>query len=394
MQRSPKFDVVVVGGGPAGSAAAFTLAASGLTVALVDKARFPREKLCGGLLSQRSKKLLAHVFGETCSPPIEVTSSGAKLFFGDKLLNEIQAYKPIYFTSRRNFDNYLLSLAVSRGVDVVLGVAVTGLSADHRRVYLDDGSVLEARFVIGADGASSRIRKELHSVSIDKGGFAVGLEMEVPREPYDRDFANPEIYFGVVRWGYGWVFPKRDTLTVGVGGLAAANEDIRDLFRRFARMALGRIPDQPLNGHPIPFGNYVANPGEDSVLLVGDAAGLVEPITGEGIAFAIQSGQLAAEAIIESEKRENPSAALELYRVRYKTIARLFDDAKLLRYLVFSRLTEPLFATTLKISSSAIKKHMDVLAGDADYRDYLKFLVLTAVLRLPKLVRRLAAKAL
>lgn len=393
MKAKSSYDAVVVGAGPAGSSSAATLARAGLRVALLDKARFPRDKLCGGLISQRSRNILAQVFGSECEPPIEGTCKGAKIFFKDWLLNEVRGYKPIYFTSRCTFDHYLLGLARSYGVDVIEGVGVSGLTSNRSAVLLVDGKCYEAPFVIGADGASSRIRKELHSVSIDKEGFAVGLEMEVPKSFVKRDVVDPEIYFGVVRRGYGWVFPKKHALTVGVGGLAAANTEMRRVFECFARMAIGGVPIQPLRGHPIPFGNYLPKPGENSVLLVGDAAGLVEPITGEGIAFAMLSGYQAAQAVIEATRLGVAERALPLYEEQYKTIVRLFNDAKLLRYLAFSKLLEPLFARALNLSTGVIKMHMDVLAGDADYRDYSKYLVGTVVQCLPKIIGSLAKGA-
>ncbi len=393
MKAKSSYDVIVVGGGPAGSSSAATLARAGLRVVLLDKAQFPRDKLCGGLISQRSRNILAQVFGNECDPPIETTSKGAKFFFKDWLLNEVYDYKPIYFTSRCTFDHYLLGLARSHGVEVIEGAGASGLTPDRGAVLLVDGTSYKAPFIIGADGASSRIRKELHSVSIDKGAFAVGLEMEVPKAFVKRNVVDPEIYFGVVRWGYGWVFPKTHTLTVGVGGLAAANPEMRRVFECFARMAIGSVPNQPLRGHPIPFGNYLPHPGEDSVLLVGDAAGLVEPITGEGIAFAMLSGYQAAQAVIDAKRSGVAGRALDLYKERYQTIAKLFDDAKLLRYLAFSKPLEPLFARALNLSTGVIRKHMDVLAGDADYRDYCKYLVGTALQRLPRIIGSLARRA-
>lgn len=380
------FDVVIAGAGPAGSAAAAVLAAAGLRVALVDKARFPRDKLCGGLLSERSVRAISAVFGQETGLPIEVTSTGAAVFDRDRPLVQVDACKPLHFTSRRSFDAHLASLATRRGARLMEDGAVAAFDPAAHTVELADGRVLSAPFVVGADGASSRIRKFV-GVPIDRRGFAVGLEAEVPREVAGRDVRDPQIYFGLVEWGYAWIFPKRATLTVGIGGLAAANGDMRARFREFATAALGRVPSQAPCGSPIPFGNFVARPGRGSTLLAGDAAGLVEPLTGEGIAFAVQSGAYAAQAIIEAARVNAPARALAFYLPRYRSIIGSFRDVRLLRRLVFSRTTRALFLRALSGNRRMVLKHMDVLAGDADYRDYARFALIQALSHLPQVAR-------
>jgi geranylgeranyl reductase family protein len=391
MEAIADFDVIVAGGGPAGSAAAITLARGGCKVALLDKAAFPRHKLCGGLISLRCRKALEEVFGPECDPPVEAKARGAKVFFRERFLNDVLDYKALSFVSRIDFDHYLLGLARAQGVHVFEDASVQSLSADHKSIVTRDGRCFNAPFIVGADGASSHVRKELRA-DIDKRGFAVGLEMEVPRSFVARAIEVPEIYLGVVRWGYAWIFPKAHTLTVGVGGLSSENGDMREAFDAFARMAIGSVPDLPLLRHPIPFGNFLVRPGEQSVLLAGDAAGLVEPITGEGIAFAILSGHHAAQAVLEA-RAASSSDALSFYEKRYRDIVRLFDDGKWLRYLMFTRAGEPLFVRTLAASSGGlIRKHMDVIAGDADYRDYARYLA-SAAWKLPRLFFPSTAKA-
>ena len=140
-----------------------------------------------------------------------------------------------------------------------------------------------------------------------------------------------------------------------------------------------------LRGSAIPFGNFVGRPGRGSTLLVGDAAGLVEPLTGEGIAFAVQSGADAAQAIIEAARMNAPARALALYLPRYRSIVRSFRDVRLLRVLVFSRATRTLFLRALNGNRRMVLKHMDVLAGDADYRDYARYALTETVKRVPRL---------
>jgi geranylgeranyl reductase family protein len=363
------------------------LAASGMRVALVDKARFPRDKLCGGLLSERSLDALRQVFDTTAGVPIEITSTGAAAFDRGCPLVAARNCPPMHFTSRRTFDAALVELAVARGATLLEGSGVAAFDRSRRSVELSDGRTLTAPFVVGADGASSRVRRLL-GVATDRAGFAVGLEIEVPRASFPRDVPAPEIYFGLVDWGYAWVFPKRESLTVGIGGLAERNADMRACFRNFASIVLGRVPDQRPCGSPIPFGNFLRRPGAASTLLIGDAAGLVEPLTGEGIAYAVQSGQDAAHAIVEAARRNAPESALRLYMPRYRRIVRGFRDARWLRGLVFSGTTRALFLRALQNNDRMVHKHMDVLAGTASYRDYARFAIGETVRHLPGLWRR------
>jgi len=380
-----RFDVVVVGAGPAGSSAACVLASAGLDVALLDKSQFPRDKLCGGLLSQRSLCNIEHVFGARVLP-VECTATAAAVFVKDALAVRVSEMTPVHFTSRRSFDACLAGVAASRGATLMERRTVASIDFAAGHVVLNDGSTLSTSFIVGADGAASRVRK-LAGVAMDRRGFAVGLEAEVQRADVRRDIREPEVYFGIAEWGYGWVFPKRDTVTVGIGGLAKENVDLQASFRELATTALGAMPAQPICGGPIPFGNFVACPGRGSTLLVGDAAGLVEPLTGEGIAFAVLSGSYAAHAIIEAARLAALSRALALYMRGYRSIARSFEDVRLLRRLVFSRYTKPLFHRALRGNTRLISKHMDVLAGDAEYRDYARFALKEVVSHLPQIVK-------
>ena len=136
----------------------------------------------------------------------------------------------------------------------------------------------------------------------------------------------------------------------------------------------GRLPAVPWKGHPIPFGNYRSRPGRANVLLAGDAAGLVEPVTGEGIAFAMQSGRLAAEAIIAASNLSAPASALPLYLPGYRCLTTSFRHARVMRGLVFPAATRPIFLRVLARSRTVATRYLDLLAGEIDYATYARFL--------------------
>lgn len=370
-----RYDSIIVGAGPAGSSAAYLLAKAGMRVLLVDKYAFPRNKLCGGLLSGRAQKVFADIFEESLRPAIEYVSHGISLYAGNSLLNSLDDCPPLHLTSRHVFDNYLLELAQKHGAETLQACAVRTVDSSNNTVQLENGNTLQANFIIGADGVLSRVAGSLHPDILDKRRLGLGLEIEIPRGMFERDITVPEIYFGLVRWGYGWIFPKADTLTIGIGGVLSKNGPMKALFHQFLQQLFGSVPDFPMKGHYLPFRRYRNAPGKASILLTGDAAGLVEPITGEGIAFAMQSGQFAAEAILQAARRQDPSLAYPFYRKRYRHFTSILNYAHIMTYLLFPPKMEMLFVKLLPKSKVPLVKQMELLNDRIDYKEFLGFLV-------------------
>jgi geranylgeranyl reductase family protein len=374
--------VLIIGGGPAGASAAHTLASHGLDTALIDKAVFPRDKLCGGLLTLRSRKIYSRIFAAAWEPLVDFTAHGVKFFHRASLLNEVADGSELYFTRRLDFDHYLLDQAIARGTTAYLGDAVVALDIHEKICRLRSGAEFSFDFLVGADGVNSLVAKNLFGKAFDHNSIAFALEMEVDRRQFPQPLDDPEIVFGLARWGYGWVFPKKDTLTVGIGGLHAKNPELKRAFLAFLATRFGGIPAGRIKGHYLPFGDYRKVPGRGNVLLCGDAAGLVEPISGEGIAFAMQSGLYAAEAIIEAAASGRD--ALPCYRRRYREITRDFDHANRLRYLLFPGASERLFVKTLATSRTLPRKHLELMADKLQYGDYFRYLMFRALKALAK----------
>ncbi len=372
--RNPQFDAIVVGAGPAGSSAAFSLASAGMRVALIEKARFPREKLCGGLLSERAEKVYQGIFGDGWHQSYELMASGMRFFYQARWINELRNHRKIYFTTRSKFDGHLVQLATGKGAMFYDGVGVRAVELQPGCVRLENGDQMTGAFIVGADGTSSRVARSL-GLLMPKSNLAAGLEIELPRSGTRAGLDLPEIHFGMVRWGYGWVFPKKNSLTVGIAGLVQKNHDLRKNFQHFLEELFPDRPEMTWKGHPIPFGNFMRQPGKANVLLAGDAAGLVEPVTGEGIAFAMQSGGFAAQSILEAAGEGFPERALDHYRVKHGSIVRHFGHAKWMRYLVFPSTSERTLAKVLARSHSMARQFMNLMAGEMDYMDYLTFLL-------------------
>ncbi len=379
------YDLVVVGGGPAGSAAAFTAAKEGLRVCLIDKSNFPREKLCGGLITQRSKNVFETVFGQELDSNIISYSDHVDFYSDGKFLASTEGYSRLFFTMRKDFDDYLLRLAKDAGTTLKLGVKIDRLDFVDKVVHLKNGDTIGYRFLIGADGVNSQVAKELFGSSFNKNTIGFGLEAEVPREMLPTHSENVEIDFGAAKWGYGWVFPKKSTFTIGVGGIHRLNSDIKTSFANFLSAKGLDVKKLNVKGQFIPFGDYRSQPGRDLVLLCGDAAGIVDPITGEGIAYAMQSGNAAAVSV--SDDIHGRGNAFDLYRKRYKEITKSIRQAKIWRYLIFPKLIRKPFAWAFSDAGTLQKGYLDILAGEHEYNRLYGLFILQTAKAIRKLFR-------
>jgi geranylgeranyl reductase family protein len=306
-------DVVIVGAGPAGSTAAHVLAERGVNVLVLDKAEFPRDKLCAGLLTWKSVDVLERVFGEApeallASGVFCAATTGYRIRFRERTLAAGNLFYPFHFTSRRIFDKHLLDRAVRAGANARLGCPVTDADPEAGVVRLASGEEIHARHILGCDGVASVVRRDC---SFDSTAWRAGMGggMEIYLEKRDQRLSGavhedlrvdyPTVYAGFLRAGYGWVFPHKDTLAIGIGGHSVRHgREFRKKFREFLAF-LGLPPElaDTAKGHGLPYGNYLEKPWRGRALLAGDAAGLVETLFGEGIYYALRSGELAGEAV-------------------------------------------------------------------------------------------------
>jgi geranylgeranyl reductase family protein len=285
------YDAIVVGAGPAGSTTAYRLAAAGASVLLVDKARFPRDKPCGGGLTLRAARLLPF----SVDSVVEDVTHRFELRLGYKSAFVRGSKAPLcLMTQRRRLDEFLARKAAEAGAEFRDGVSVAFDDGD----VVVDGERLQARAIVGADGVNGSTAR---TFGLGRGhGHGVALEGNAPLDPRYRGKLVLEL--GVVPGGYAWVFPKGDHANFGVGGWESEGPRLRDHLRRLcAEHDVDYDGLTDVRGYRLPYRTSTSALARDNVLLVGDAAGLVDPLTGDGMYEAFVSGKLAAEAILADD---------------------------------------------------------------------------------------------
>ena len=291
-----RVDVLVVGAGPAGSSAAIHLARAGVRVLLADRARFPRDKPCGGGLTGRALRQIP----VDPSPVVErdVDRFELRLRYGRSFARSHEA-PLIRMTQRRRLDAFLAEQAAESGAELRQGSRVEALESDATGVTAQvGGERIRADVVVGADGANGVVAR---SAGLGEGIVrGVALEGNVPLAALRHDLERTAVIeLAVVPGGYGWVFPKADHANLGVGGWGSEGPALRGHLARLAR-AHGVAPDAltAVRGHRLPMRRLGTAPAVGRVLLVGDAAGLVDPLSGDGMYEAFVSARLAADAIV------------------------------------------------------------------------------------------------
>jgi geranylgeranyl reductase family protein len=295
-----RFDAIVVGAGPAGSTTAYRLARAEARVLLLDKARFPRDKPCGGGLTLRAVRQLPE--GMDVQPVVEhvVDRMELRLRYGTFFARG--GSRPlILMTQRRRLDHHLAAQAAAAGADLRDGVKVSepGVSAGGVSVLVN-GRRVEADVLIGADGANGITARTLVLGAGTVHGVAFEGNVRYGPVSEERYHGLAAIELGVVPGGYGWVFPKGDHVNVGVGGWESEGPRLREHLREYCRrLGIDEADVESLRGHRLPLRGAGTPAARGRALLVGDAAGLVDPLSGDGMYEAFVSSRLATEAVLD-----------------------------------------------------------------------------------------------
>ncbi|HET9495867.1 MAG TPA: geranylgeranyl reductase family protein [Chloroflexia bacterium] len=303
-----RYDAVVVGAGPSGATAAYWLARAGARTLLLEKARLPRYKTCGGGVTHKAARMLPF----SIEPVVERTLRTAEFSWRTARPCAVTWRDPlVYMVQRSRFDHLLVEQAACAGAEVRDGVSVTGVEVTGEGATVRAGSErIEASYVVGADGATGRTARSLGLMAERSALAALESEVEVAPGAMERWAGRMGLDLGEVPAGYGWVFPKGEHLSVGVGGLPVVEDYGKRLHEYHRKFTANRVPGGAIrrvirsHGYLLPIRRPGTPVHRGRGLLVGDAAGLVEAFTGEGIYWAIRSGRIAARAIVDGRHDE------------------------------------------------------------------------------------------
>ena len=335
-----KYDVVIIGAGPGGVAAAHNFINNGVSCILIDKQKFPRNKLCAGGVTNKAFELMKSLKLEEFDIRNVVVSEGASLYLEYEHIADIKAKGLTYLVDRFEFDDYLVNQYKQKGGKLLEGRKVVNIDMENNIIILDGGEVIKFKYIIGADGVVG-ITKGLVDENIKANGFC--LQIEIDRGQFNYEGNNMSLYYGVIPQGYGWIFPKKKTLTVGFGGDYDKNLNYHEEFEKFLSKLGISYDKRNFRGAMLPFGEYIKNPINKlkNLLLVGDAAGLVDPITGEGIYFAMLSGLKASNVIMKALKQNNKDE-VDKYIEEISQITKNINKGAKLKKLIY-KYRKPIF---------------------------------------------------
>lgn len=329
-----KYDVVIIGAGPGGVSAAHNFINNNVSCILIDKQKFPRNKLCAGGITNKTFELMKNLkLQEEFDVKTSVVSEGASLYLEYSHIADIISKGLTYLVDRFEFDDYLVNQYKQKGGNLLEGRKVINIDTENNIIILDGGEVIKFKYIVGADGVVG-ITKGLVDENVKANGFC--LQVEIDREQFNYESNNMSLYYGVIPQGYGWIFPKKKTLTVGFGGDYHQDLNYHEEFAKFLNKLNIDYDKSEFRGAMIPFGDYVKNPINKSknLLLVGDAAGLVDPITGEGIYYAMLSGIKASNIIMKALK-ENNKDEVDKYIDEISEITRNISKGTKLKKLIY-----------------------------------------------------------
>ncbi len=370
------YDVIIVGAGPAGAMLGYLLARRGVRTAILEKKALPRYKPCGGGLTGRAVRLIPFEIG----PAVEVEVRRAVMSVGDRVVLRVSRPDPIIrMVMRDRLDARLVREAVRAGAAVFDDTRVKGVrpvgGPGRLRVETSRGS-FDGRFLAGADGAIGPCGRWLGLRVRSRRMLALEGEIRPP-DGFTVPGGDPltaRFDFGLVDRGYGWIFPKADHLSVGVLTAGPSGRGLRRGFFEYLERRGLMTPETRclrVQGHPIPHSPVrSARFANDWGLVLGDAAGITDPITGEGIYYALAEAHLAA-GVIEDALSRGPAHLSEYTGLLRRTLLR---DLALV-----SRLAPAFFACPKLITvfftlfgRRAGPAYLDIADGRADYRSVIR----------------------
>lgn len=363
------YDLIIIGAGPSGSSAGRVAGQNELKTLILDKDHFPRYKPCGGAISGHT---LSYLDFELPEDIVNRSVFKGKLSYKNKVVEYKRDSVINFLVTRSVFDNFLLEKAKETGVDVNLGEKVTGILQEKDFVTIKtDKNTYQSKFVLIATGAQGTLKNNVRKPD-DNEEYGVCLVTEIEFDNTNRPIDIVEIDFSPEGIGYGWIFPNDNYFSVGYGSVMAKySPHPKQAMEKFLADN-GFDGDYKLKGHVLPCGGYKRKLVKGRVLLSGDAAGFVDALTGEGLPYAIRSGQIAAETVVLTK---NGNVKLKEYKKR--CYAEFGEHLKYSLYLakMMHRQPDKIFGA-LSRNDDLFEMYLEVAAYNKTYKDMVKKFIL------------------
>lgn len=363
------FDVAVIGSGPAGASTALKLAEKGVSVVIIEKETLPRYKTCGGGFTYRGRRLTEY----DVSSAVEREFYKLDIYF-EKLGMHFSTTRDVPIISmvmREDFDNMIVEKAKKAGAVLLENHKLLNMSFEDTIILHTSQGDIKANYVVAADGALSPTAKLTGWKETRYLIPALEYEVEVEAEEFERLSKEVRLDFDAVPLGYGWVFPKKNHLSIGVASARRTKINLKKYYREYLEtLNIKSVLKEELHGFQIPLTSRKDGFARKNVLLVGDAAGFADPFSAEGITNAMLSGIMAAESIIES--RIDGKNAEELYTKKLEEkllpeikvaefLSKFFYESKALRHFLVK-----------KYGERVCEAMTDILIGDREYPTDIK----------------------
>ncbi|AYK14567.1 MAG: geranylgeranyl reductase family protein [Methanosarcina flavescens] len=375
------YDLIIVGGGPSGASAGRTAGKRGLLTLLIEKENFPRYKPCGGALSSYGLSCLDFKLPEHV---IERNISKVRVHFRDRFVEGVKEPDLALLISRKVFDNFLLEKARETGIEIRTGERVLDCieKDDHVEVRTTDNTYL-GRFVLIAEGSGGTLKYKVRPRD-KRTDYGIGLTSEIPAEDEAIRTRFPgtiDIHFGIAQGGYGWIFPHSGYYSAGIVGTAQYLKHPKKVLLDFLQE--NNLPGNfPFHSHIIPKGGIKRKIINSRLLLSGDAAGFVDAFTGEGISYAIRSGQLAAEAVANLVMYSLKLSSLKAYESSCRKELGNYLAGSLKMEKIMHRFPGISFKLTVN-NREILDKYLDEVVIGRNYKDYVRWLLLNFCLAEP-----------
>ncbi|WKV08325.1 geranylgeranyl reductase family protein [Thermoanaerobacterium sp. CMT5567-10] len=359
------YDVIIIGGGPAGSTLARKLSTQGYRALLIEKHTIPRYKACGGGITPRCYKML----DLDISDYVEDTTYKIAFKFPNNKSVVLETEKPIiYQVDRTKFDKYLIDKANEMGCEIHDGETVFDFyNNDKEVVVVTDKGEYETRILVGADGINSTVAHKANLLN-GKKGIALEAEIYVDNSDVERLKGEVVVDFNAIKYGYGWVFPKKDRLSIGVGTFLSKTSKIKEnLSNMIDEIVVGNVEECKIYGHQLSFQNGRNGTfNNDKIMLIGDATRLADPFTGEGIYNALLTANISFDVI---KKHFNGECELDEYTLRLNREV-VPDIRWAYRLAQFTYNNMDFIEKSVRYFPNVLSYFVDIMMGDNNYMNF------------------------